>query len=249
MKKRHPAAETAFTNLSALIMNPYPGRGLIIGLDEIGENFLQVYWIMGRSPGSRNRILVDKGDGRLETELADHSKKPADTSLIIYCAMAEMQNAYAVSNGHQTEEVLRVSAFGFHMDALMQWDYEPDAPNFTPRITSSFIVRPGGRNIAEISIIKKAPFSEGNIRQIYRYEDFMPGLGFCVTTYLGDGNPLPSFTGEPYPLPLEGDPVLVAQRYWRDLDDENKVALAVKAINLKSKASSIYIINKFESIL
>lgn len=236
--------EKAETNLAALKENPYPGRGILVGIDEAKENFLQIYWIMGRSVGSRNRIFVDEGRGRLVTDLADQSKKPKDTSLIIYCAMAEHGGVYAVSNGHQTEDILKaVFLTHNHYEAIRKWDYEPDAPNFTPRISSIYVLPD---HILDISIVKRSPFGGlGSYRQVYSPRNLFGGVGFCITTYLGDGDPLPSFSGEPYLLPILGTPKTAAETIWQHLNFENRVALAVKAINLISGKSVIEVINKY----
>lgn len=236
--------EKAQRNLEALKANSYPGRGIVVGMDEAQLNLLQVYWLMGRGRGSRNRKFVDDGNGRLRTDLANPEEKPEDTSLIIYCAMAEGKHNYVVSNGHQTEGVLDALSDGeSHYEAVENWDYEPDAPNFTPRITSTFEWSFGQ---FDISIIKKSTLGLNRNLQVFRYNDFYGGLGYCVTTYDGDGNPLPSFTGEPYLLPLPGENAKgVANIIWDHLNTENRVALAVKAINIEKGESTINIINRY----
>ncbi len=243
MKKNGAVMEMAEVNLEALKMNPYPGRGILIGPDETGKHLFQIYWLMGRGIDSRNRIFVDEGGGRLRTELADQSRRPADTSLIIYRAMAEQEKVYVVSNGHQTDNILRAAFLTYdHFEAIKKWDYEPDPPNNTPRISASFTLP--GHNL-DISIVKKVPFNgPGSFRQVFNVQQFFPGIGFCITTYSGDGNPLPSFSGEPYLLPLRGTAENVAEEIWQTLNPENRVALAVKSIDLKNGQSFILIINK-----
>jgi len=238
--------EKAKLNLLALQDNRYPGRGIIVGMDESGQYLVQVYWIMGRSENSRNRIFVQEPGGILKTAPANPSKVK-DPSLIIYTAMAETLTTYAVSNGHQTLNALVSDGMSELPD---NWQYEPDAPNYTPRITALFDFNKKSNNVimSKISILKKSPF--GNYRNSYSYDLAVnsPGLGYCVTTYNGDGDPLPSFSGDPYLLPLEGDIDNIAQTIWNSLDNENRISLAVKFINLNIRESEIRIINKYEAV-
>jgi IMP cyclohydrolase len=229
-------------NLFLLKNNFYPGRGILVGLNETGTEIFQVYWVMGRSESSRNRILVNDGSGQLRTDLADLGQRPKDTSLIIYCAMAEKAGIYVVSNGHQTKKVLEVMLNSNHYVAVLNWDYEPDVPNFTPRITATYHLP---LSTLDISLLKKSPFNSACDRQIFSYRELFPGIGYCVTTYASDGNPLPSFSGEPYLLPLSGSEKEVAKVIWSCLNPENRVALAIKTIELKSGFSTIYIINQY----
>lgn len=231
-------------NLLVLANNPYPGRGLIVGLSEDGQYFIQVYWIMGRSENSRNRVFIFDDNGGLETAAAD-PKKVKDPSLIIYQAMAEKSGKYfAVSNGHQTKDAIAKHDL---LQLSEKWSYEPDEPNFTPRITA-MLVRKEYCNILDILILKKEPFGAACVAQLFRYNSFFPGLGMCVTTYSGDGNPLPSFTGEPYLLPLTGDAHTVAHSIWDSLNEENRVSLAVKLIDRETDESVISVINKHQIV-
>lgn len=187
---------------------------------------------MGRSENSRNRIFIIDKDGSLKTAAADPSKV-SDPSLIIYTAMSENQESYAVSNGAQTEDALSDDG----LSSLMKsgWKYEPDGPNFTPQITGLFRPRRFNVPIAEISILKKSASSDLCEEFLYEAPILEPGYGYCVTTYNGDGEPLPSFSGEPYLLPLEGNVKSIAKAIWDALDDENRVSLAVKFIGIKDK--------------
>ncbi|MEI7452223.1 MAG: IMP cyclohydrolase [Candidatus Falkowbacteria bacterium] len=238
--------DEAKENLLALKANSYPGRGIIVGLDESGQYLIQVYWIMGRSENSRNRIFVQGSGGVLKTAPADPGKVK-DPSLIIYTAMSETLTKYAVSNGHQTIPALATNG----MEDLMEtWQYEPDAPNYTPRITAlfDFDKKVNGGMMAKMLILKKSPFSEDCDSYLYDLAVNSPGLGYCMTTYDGDGDPLPSFSGDPYLLPLEGDIDTVAQNIWKSLHGENRISLAVKFINLNIGESELRTINKYEAV-
>lgn len=233
----------AQTNLLALKQNPYPGRGLVVGLDSSFQYLIQAYWIMGRSKNSRNRIFVAESDGLLKTAPAD-PKSVEDPSLIIYTAMAEdFCNRYAVSNGHQTLDALDPNGLSY----LENWQYEPDAPHYTPRISAviDFLTWPA---CAEISILRKSPFTARCERSFFTLDLASSGRGYCITTYSGDGNPLPAFRGEPYLLPLKGNIDQVAQNLWESLNEKNRVSLAVKFIDRDSGVSKIKIINKYEAV-
>lgn len=235
----------ANNNLNDLRKNPYPGRGIIVGMDETGEYLVQVYWIMGRSENSRNRIFVVEEGGVLKTAPFDPAKVK-DPSLIIYTAMAEDDAEddyrYAVSNGHQTMDALKGLRY-----LTGGWQYEPDIPNFTPRISGLIAFdAPFGIQTAEFSLLKKSPFSHCCESYLYKLDISAPGLGYCITTYDGDGEPLPSFTGDPYLLPLVGDINAIAQTIWDALNGENRVSLAVKFIDIRNHKSQIVVINKYK---
>jgi hypothetical protein len=184
---------------------------------------------MGRSENSRNRVFVAEG-GALCTEAADPAKL-ADPALIIYEAMLELPGLYLVSNGNQTRTIFEVmEAGGRFEDALEMREREPDAPNYTPRISGLLDLRLGEPVLA-LSILK-ANAAEPALtdRTTYRPAPPPPGLGLCLTTYQGDGEPLPSFRGEPLWLPVAGAAEEVADAYWDALHRENRVALAVKEI-------------------
>lgn len=244
--------QKAAANFAALTRNPYPGRIIIEGLDETGQNLTQLYVIMGRSGNSRNRVFsCDDAEGRLFTEAADPAKMK-DPSLVIYNAMREVHHAgasfYVLSNGSQTDNV----ADGYNEDRSMHTSlenitYEPDAPNFTQRITASCYWH-HGTPIAEMSILRRSPFGGDECEDhFHRFKRLYPGFGHCITTYNGDGDPLPAFRGEPYEMPLLGDAEWIAALYWGALDPENRVSLAVKSIPLHEH-SSIIIANKYTKI-
>jgi IMP cyclohydrolase len=234
--------DVARANLELLRKNPYPGRGLVEGLTEDGKHLVQACWIMGRSPNSRNRVFGQDGCGRIFTEAAD-PKEMKDPSLIIYNAMRERAFHYVVSNGEQTDQILNAMLLkGPQTFRSQEWEYEPDAPHFTPRISATF-----WREHAEIAIARRFRSSAHCERSFYSLP--LPrGIGYCVTTYEGDGNPLPSFRGEPYPLPLGYSIDGVARTLWEALNPDNRVAIAVKFIEHDSGQSMVQIINKYEKV-
>jgi IMP cyclohydrolase len=223
--------------------NPYPGRGIVVGLSPDSSEIWQIYWIMGRSPNSRNRVF-EVSDNILSTKPADPAKCE-DPSLVIYKAMLEHEKHFVVSNGDQTQTVYdSISKGGSFEEALFTREREPDAPNFTPRITAmvSLDTEPRFR----FSIIKaNGANSDISDHNFYYKNKINPGKGFCITTYLGDGNPIPSFNGEPYELDLSGNKEDVLNKFWEALDNDNKISVALKSINLSSKKSQIDIINKY----
>ena len=240
--------QVARENRAKLSANPYPGRGIVIGTSQDGMYAVQIYWIMGRSENSRNRVF--KVDGtRLYTEAFDPTKVK-DPSLIIYNAMSETFGRFVVSNGSQTDEVIKQLSrhYGTLQKSLAEQLYEPDTPNFTPRITGVCTIHPEvGKYTAELSILRKSEMVSGDNceRSFYEYNGIMPGLGFCITTYSGDGNPLPAFEGSPYPLPIIGRDIrAIMHTYWSILNEDNRVSLAVRLINLHARESSISVINK-----
>jgi len=225
--------------------NPYPGRGLVLGRAEADDAWLQIYWIMGRSDNSRNRVFVAER-GELRTRAADPARV-ADPSLILYDAMLELPGVFLVGNGDQTRTVYDVlQAGGRFEDALEMREREPDAPNYTPRITGVIDLRLGEPSLA-LSILKANPADPTlTDRTTFRPAPPPPGFGVGLTTYRGDGNPLPAFRGEPLWLPLAGSAADVANAYWGALDPENRVALAVKRIAAVG-TSQLLVRNRFEA--
>lgn len=244
-------AEVNFHN--RILTNSYPGRVIVCGLDETGEHLVQLYAIMGRSENSRNRVfLQDAETGRLYTEAADPSKVK-DPSLIIYNAMCEVPDVYVVSNGGQTDEVIRkFGTYDVHPTlarlswALGDYSYEPDPPNHTPRITAVFREPFDGR--LEMAVLRKSHWSDACDRCFYEYADFESGFGHCLTTYTGDANPLPPFHGEPLLMPLAGSQEQILEKYWEALYEENRVSLAVKFISRETGKSRIVIENKYVKV-
>ena len=226
-----------------ILGNSYPGRGIIIGSSADSKEIWQFYWIMGRSPNSRNRIFEAEGN-ILSTKAADPAKCE-DPSLVIYKAMLETDKQFIVSNGDQTQTVFDALKKGSSFEtALNSREREPDAPNYTPRISA--LVSLEAEPKFTFSIIKaNSANADISDRNYYYKNEIAPGTGYCITTYLGDGNPIPSFDGEPYSVSLPSDKDEALQKIWNALDPDNKVSLALKSINLESAKSEIKIINKY----
>ncbi|MBN2386210.1 MAG: hypothetical protein JXB85_04265 [Anaerolineales bacterium] len=234
-------AEQNFTRLKA---NPYPGRGLVIGRDTDPQQWLLVYWIMGRSTNSRNRRFVAES-GVLRTEPVDPSKV-SDPRLIIYEAMLELPGLHMVSNGDQTRTLFEHLQAGRTLEAaLATREREPDAPNFTPRISGLLDLR-GPDPEPVLSILKASPLDPSRTDRFhYRPALPVPGCGYGLTTYLGDGDPLPSFRGDPTLLPLAGGGTQVLETYWQALNPDYRVSLAVKQVDAASGASTLLIRNQY----
>lgn len=230
--------------LDQLKQNTYPGRGIVIGLSEDGTQYVQVYWIMGRSENSRNRIFVQEDNGFLRTEARDPAKL-TDPSLIIYYPAKHIGGAHIITNGDQTDTIHEALQNGGSFEsALATRTYEPDAPNFTPRI-SGLVDLADGQFAYKLSILKSAGNTEDQtLRHTYTYESALPGFGHCIHTYSADGNPLPSFAGEPQLVPLAGTAEAIAKRYWSMLNEENKISLLVKTIHRESGESRLLVLNK-----
>lgn len=210
--------------------NSYPGRGIVVGRsDETGGGFRFVYFIMGRSEHSRNRTFAAEGT-TLRTVPLDESKVE-DPSLIIYEAMLELPGVQLVSNGDQTRTLAdTLAAGGSFDDALATREREPDAPNYTPRISAMLDFR-GSQPALAISILKANPFEPaGSDRTTFRPALPPAGFGLGITTYMGDGKPLPSFATDPLPLPCAGSARETLDNYWEGLDADNRIAVAVKEI-------------------
>ena len=222
--------------------NTYPGRGLVVGRQDDGEKWLIVYFIMGRSLNSQNRRFASEGD-RLLTEPVDESKVE-DPSLIIYDAMLALPRVQLVSNGDQTTTLLTaIQAGGTFRGALATRDREPDAPNFTPRISAMLDLRRDSSNI-HLSVLKANRFNPELTDRITICPANPPaGFGYGLTTYMGDGSPLPSFEGDPLLLPLIGSASDVIDAYWNALDTDNRVSLAVKQVNPDGALADLLIRN------
>ena len=223
--------------------NPYPGRGIVLGSGSDGQPRI-VYWIMGRSANSRNRRFVVEG-GTLTTVPADPSKVE-DPSLILYEAMLELPGIQLVSNGDQTRtlaDALKVG--GSFDDALGTRVHEPDAPNFTPRISGMLDFRAGAPRML-LSKLVASPFdSEQSDRTTFRPSWPSPGCGYALTTYASDGNPLPSFQGDPLLLPLPGDADASLKLYWNGLNADNRISVAIKELNPDGTLRSLLVKNRF----
>jgi len=215
--------------LELLQNNAYPGRGIVLGKSADGKSAAAVYFIMGRSENSRNRVFVPTEDG-IRTEAHDPARM-TDPSLIIYHPVREAGRGLIVTNGDQTDTVRDFLLEGrTFAEALRQRTFEPDAPNYTPRISG--LLSPDGS--FWLSILKSADGDPACCcRCFYHYDAPLAGEGRFIHTYRGDGNPLPSFEGEPVRVALEADdPETLVDRVWEALDPENKVSLFVRFTDL-----------------
>jgi hypothetical protein len=235
--------DVADANFRALAANPYPGRGLVMGRSADGGAWLQLYWIMGRSANSRNRVFVSEGT-TLRTEPLDAAALE-DPSLILYEAMLELPGVYLVSNGDQTRTLRgALEAGGTFEAALATREREPDAPNYTPRISGMIDLR-GSEAAFALSLLKaNRADPERTDRASFRPAPPPPGFGLGLTTYRGDGSPLPPFQGEPLWLPLGGAPDALLARYWEALAPPNRVALALKQIPLRGGPGELHVRNR-----
>lgn len=221
----------------------YPGRGIVIGRTPDGKKAAIAYFIMGRSANSRNRIFVEDGEG-IRTEAFDPSKLE-DPSLIIYAPVRVLGNKTIVTNGDQTDTIYELMDKQFTFEqALRTREFEPDAPNYTPRISGILHFDNGSYNYA-MSILKS---NNGNPdacnRYTFAYSNPVAGEGHFIHTYMGDGNPLPSFEGEPVLVDIPNDMNEFADTVWNNLDEENKVSLFVRYINIEDGTYESKIINK-----
>jgi len=232
-------------NLSDLLKNnPYPGRGIVIGASEDGKYAVTAYFIMGRSASSRNRIFTTTEDG-IQTEAFDPSTLLVAPELIIYHPVRVLGNTTIVTNGDQTDTVRDGLASGKTFEeSLRERKYEHDAPNYTPRISGVMNIADGKYDYA-LSILKS---DDGNpdccIRNTYTYDMPFAGVGRFIHTYMGDGNPLPSFEGEPEKVALAGDIDTFTNEVWSSLNEDNKVSLFVRYIDIATGEADTRIINK-----
>ena len=237
--------EIAQANLERHIrQNPYPGRGLVVGRSSAQDAWLMIYWIMGRSESSRNRKFVAEG-GTLRTEPVD-ARLLADPSLIIYEAMLELPGLYFVSNGAQTRALCEGLEVGETLDSVLaHWEREPDAPNYTPRISAMLDLRSEPGTLT-LGLLKANPANPDlTDRFTFRPAPPPPGLGVGLTTYQSDGNPLPAFYGDPLLFPCGGSANDLLDVYWNALDAQNRIALAVKWIPTRGGPSEIVVRNRY----
>lgn len=223
--------------------NAYPGRGILLGKDEAGEHAVIAYFIMGRSVNSRNRVFVEEGDG-IRTQAYDESKL-VDPSLVIYAPVRVLGDTTIVTNGDQTDTVYdALKAGGDFASALRTRCFEPDGPNWTPRISGTVRVA-GGEAFYKLSILKSGD-AEGSfcVRQSFEYPDCKPGQGLFLHTYKCDGNPIPSFEGEPEHVDVRGDIDEFTSLVWESLNADNKVSLFVRYIEIATGKYETRIVNK-----
>jgi IMP cyclohydrolase len=235
----------AQNHIERLEENSYPGRGIIIGLTPDGTRLLQVYWIMGRSENSRNRVFIGEDNGFLRTEAKDPAKL-SDPSLIIYYPLKHTGSAHIVTNGDQTDTIYdALLSEGTFEQALSRRTYEPDAPNYTPRISGIADIK-DEQFTYKLSILKtNANDPVQTLRHFYTYEKAIAGYGHLIHTYSADGDPLPSFQGEPVLVPLQDSIDATANFYWGKLNELNRVSLLVKSIRLSDGQTELKIINKY----
>ena len=220
--------------------NSYPGRGIIIGRSKDGTKAVTAYFIMGRSENSRNRIFVEDGEG-IRTQAFDPSKL-TDPSLIIYAPVRVLGHKTIVTNGDQTDTVYEGMEKGLTFEqSLRSREFEPDGPNWTPRISG--LLGPNGSY--KLSILKSADETGRRcLRQTFEYPG-QPGTGHFLHTYAGDGTPLPSFAGEPEQVAIEGDIDALTGAVWSALDEDNKISLFVRFTDLETQAFQQRIVNKY----
>ena len=232
-------------SLPALLRgNHYPGRGILLGRSADGQSAVAAYFIMGRSENSRNRVFVETEDG-IRTQAHDPAKM-TDPSLIIYHPVRQIGRGLIVTNGDQTDTIRDYLLQGrTFQEALRSREFEPDGPNYTPRISG--LLSPDGS--FQLSILKSADGDPACCcRYFYLYDAPLPGEGRFLHTYQGDGDPLPSFQGEPVRVALDAPtPEDLAAELWEALHPENKVSLFVRYVRLADGACSQVIRNKFEA--
>ena len=220
--------------------NSYPGRGIVVGRSADDKHAVIAYFIMGRSENSRNRVFTETPDG-IRTEAFDPSKL-VDPSLIIYHPVRVYEGATMVTNGDQTDTVRDGLAAGkSYIEALRTRQFEPDGPNYTPRISA--VVEPDGAY--EISILKSFDGDPAcNKRFFFEYDAPRAGIGHFIHTYMTDGSPLPSFEGEPETVRIQGDLAQFTEMIWTNLNEDNKVSLYTSFIDLETGEAETMICNK-----
>lgn len=223
--------------------NSYPGRGIVLGKSKDGKSAVLAYFIMGRSTNSRNRVFVEDGDG-IRTQAFDPSKLE-DPSLIIYAPVRVLGNKTIVTNGDQTDTIYELMDKQMTFEqALRTREFEPDAPNYTPRISGILRRTEADFNYA-LSILKSADGDPSSCRRYtFSYTDPISGQGHFIHTYMQDGNPLPSFDGEPKQVEIPDDIDVFTDMLWSNLNEDNKVSLFVRYIDLASGKMDTRIVNK-----
>ena len=223
--------------------NAYPGRGIVLGKTPDGKKAVAAYFIMGRSSNSRNRVFVEDGEG-IRTQAFDPSKME-DPSLIIYAPVRVLGNKTIVTNGDQTDTIYEGMDKQMTFEqSLRSREFEPDGPNYTPRISGIMHIENGHYNYA-MSILKSNNGDpESCCRFTFAYENPADGEGRFIHTYMHDGNPLPSFEGEPKPVEISGDIDAFTKEVWESLNEENKVSLFVRFIDIETGKYETRIVNK-----
>lgn len=223
--------------------NSYPGRGIIIGKSADGTKAVTAYFIMGRSENSRNRIFVEDGEG-IRTQAFDESKL-TDPSLIIYAPVRVLGNKTIVTNGDQTDTIYEGMDKQMTFEqSLRSREFEPDGPNYTPRISGIMHIESGKYNYAMSILKSNSGNPEGCNRYTFAYENPAAGEGHFIHTYQCDGNPLPSFEGEPKLISIPDDMNAFTEKLWNSLNEENKVSLFVRYIDIATGKYESRIVNK-----
>lgn len=243
-------------NLEVLAENPYPGNGIVLGLSSNGYQAIQAYWIMGQDEDSRSQILFDNEED--EVIALDTIKDFRQTSYQqVMVGTDHTDPIHVISNGYQTEAIVdrledesEYMGYDSFVDSLLLVDFDPDSPNYTPSIFAmthvSTIFNGISRSSYGYSIIRRNP-TTGRPEHTFGYgllNEIPAGAGICFHTYASEGSPLPSFTGSPYPIEVCDDIEATADMLWLNLDEENRVALAVKSIDRKTGEIAIKIINQ-----
>ncbi|MCR5801596.1 MAG: IMP cyclohydrolase [Lachnospiraceae bacterium] len=223
--------------------NAYPGRGIVLGKSADGKKIAIAYFIMGRSSNSRNRVFVTEGEG-IRTQAFDESKLE-DPSLIIYAPVRVLGDLTIVTNGDQTDTIYDgMKAGKTFEESLRCREFEPDAPNYTPRISGVVNVKDGKADYA-LSILKSNNGDPDQcLRFTYAYENPKAGEGHFIHTYMQDGNPLPSFEGEPEIVDIPDDMDAFADTVWNALNPDNKVSLFIRYINIADGKAQTRIYNR-----
>lgn len=226
-----------------LTNNAYPGRGIVIGKTPDGKRAVTAYFIMGRSENSRNRVFVEDGEG-IRTQAHDPAKLE-DPSLIIYAPVRVLGNKTIVTNGDQTDTIYEGMDRQLTFEQSLRCrEFEPDGPNYTPRISGIMHMGGGSYNYA-MSILKSNNGNPGACnRYTFAYENPVAGEGHFIHTYMHDGNPLPSFEGEPKLVEMMDDMEAFTEMLWNSLNAENKVSLFVRYIDIATGAYETKIVNK-----
>ena len=221
-----------FTPEELLKDNPYPGRGIVIGKTPDGTKAVAAYFIMGRSENSRNRVFTEK-NGEVFTEPFD-AAKVQDPSLIIYAAIRACRNHLIVTNGNQTDTIYEAVAAGKSFsEALTSREFEPDGPNFTPRI-SGMLTFGEGDFTYQMSILKSADAAGSACNRFTFAYRPLKGLGHFLHTYVCDGSPIPTFQGEPERIAICDDIDEMTRRLWDSLNGQNRISLYVRQVDLKT---------------
>lgn len=229
--------------IKELTRDPYVGRGIIVGKSKDGKSAVSAYFIMGRSANSRNRVFAEH-DGAIFTEPFDASKVE-DPSLIIYAAVRKIGHKLIVTNGDQTDTAVEGIRLGSTFEKSLETrEFEPDHPNLTPRISAELDFN-GGNFTYKMSILKSED-AEGSAcaRYTFSYSP-LAGLGHFIHTYVGDGNPLPTFQGEPERVEIPNDIETFTEDIWKSLNDDNKISLFVRYTDLATGEFVQKIVNKY----